>query len=132
MKWIEVIHGSVGSTKIDGLVEAKENEELLLIFEFAGGNVSAFNSKFDNDVQKVYTNALHVLETRQQLKIFTAAYFDNKIILKVLKKLDYQFVRYLYVTINCPTNTFELRKFVTDINKVLAWARDLGESARAA
>lgn len=74
---IEVIHGSVGSTKIDGLVEAKENEELLLIFEFAGGNVSAFNSKFDNDVQKVYTNALHVLETRQQLKIFTAAYFGK-------------------------------------------------------
>lgn len=58
MDRIEVSNDFTKSTKIDGLGILKGSKEILLIIEFAGGNISSSMVKYDSDIKKIYENAL--------------------------------------------------------------------------
>ncbi|KAI7869658.1 hypothetical protein BDF14DRAFT_1779133 [Spinellus fusiger] len=129
-KWIEVSNDFTGSTKIDGLGNLKGSREILLIIEFAGGNISSM-AKYDSDIKKIYENALKAIKQSGRNKIFTVLYFNNLIYYEVLLKFKKQYVRYNYTISRCPVNPPELQNFVKDTKIMFTWVRDLVTFAKA-
>lgn len=74
---IEVSNDFTGSAKIDGLGISNGSREILLIIEFAGGNISPSMAKYDSDIKKIYENALKTIKQSGRNKIFTVLYFSK-------------------------------------------------------
>jgi hypothetical protein len=62
------------------LADLKELREIVLIIEFAGGNISSSTAKYDSDIRKVYENALKSIKKTRRNKIFTVLYFSKVLI----------------------------------------------------
>lgn len=77
MDRIEVSSDFTESTKIDGAGILKGSREILLIIEFAGGNIFSSTAKYDSDIKKIYENALKVIKQSGRNKIFTVLYFSK-------------------------------------------------------
>ncbi|CEP07181.1 hypothetical protein [Parasitella parasitica] len=128
IKWIEVQHEWTESIKIDGTACSKINNNLLLLFEFAGGSKTNSITKFNSDVIKLYSNGIKAMQTYGSKKLYTAIYFNNKIHFEALVPFKTKYIRYKYSTIKCPTNSNELKQFIANLNPAFAWSRDIGES----
>lgn len=70
-KWIEVSNDFTGSAKIGGLGISNSSREILLIIEFAGGNIFSLKAKYDSDIKKIYENAVKTIRQSGRNKIFT-------------------------------------------------------------
>ncbi|GAA5795414.1 hypothetical protein HPULCUR_000771 [Helicostylum pulchrum] len=127
---IEVSNDFTGSAKIDGLGISNGSREILLIIEFAGGNISSSMAQYDSNIKKIYENALKTIKQSGRNKIFTVLYFNNLIYYEVLLKFKNQYVRYNYTISRCPLNPPELQKFVKDTKVMFAWVRDLATFAK--
>jgi hypothetical protein len=55
----------------------KCSREIVLIIEFAGGNISSSMAKYNSDIKKIYVNALKVVKKSGRDKIFTVLYFSK-------------------------------------------------------
>jgi hypothetical protein len=74
---IEVSNDFTDATKVDRLGILKGSREILLIIEFAGGNISSSMAKYDSDIKKIYENTLKSIKQSGRNKIFTVLYFSK-------------------------------------------------------
>ncbi|CEG78382.1 hypothetical protein RMATCC62417_12999 [Rhizopus microsporus] len=125
IRWIGVSSDFTKSAKVDGLGILKGSTEILLIIEFAEGNISSSMAKYGSDIKKIYENALKSIKQSGRNKIFTVLYFNNLIYYEVLLKFKKQNVRYNYTIPRCPATPPELQTFVKDTKIMFAWVRDL-------
>lgn len=145
MNRIEVSDDFTGSAKIGGLGISNSSREILLIIEFAAGNISSSKAKCDSDIEKIYENAVKTIKQSGRNQIFTVLYFsryqsaddtyistclDNLIYYEILLKFENQYVRYNYTITRCPLNHPELQKFVKDTKAMFTWVRDLAAFAK--